>query len=352
MKNIFPLLLAFLALINFTSFGLEVIPKEYGTYKIKKEKHDKSISDPNETVISGRVKSKDYALYSFKIGFQQEGKEKINYRLVQTDSKGRFEIRFPSQKGVLYCSSSNNNEISVPLREYKAQHRTVIHFNSTEEMDALEKFRSRPRLGPGMKKPVVYLYSEEDLNVDLKLNLANDGKLSFTYPVYEKGWNNQVNKTGVVANGQTYPYLFWEGNQPGLTFIKHGNKIKANVVTKDNVVSFLEETLTKLGLNSKEMTDFITFWAPQMIQHEKVAVQFLLDEQYDKEIAHLEISPKPKNALRIYMIYKEVKSDESKYTPQNLTNFSFSRDGFTLVEWGGTELEVESFDVSQRKIKK
>jgi hypothetical protein len=342
MKKNVTILLLLLTNFALVSYGLEGRPDQFGTFKIKKEKFDKHISDQNETVISGRVKSKDYAASSFKIGFQQEGKEKINYRLVKTDNRGRFEMRFPAQKGVLYCSSSNNNEIAVPLREYKAQHRTVIHFKSTEEMDILEKMRDRPNYGPGMKKPVVYLYSDEDVNVDLKLNLANNGKLSFTYPAYNKGWNSVVNENGINVDGKTYPYLFWEGNQPGLSFLKIGNTIPANVIPKENVITFLEESLTRMGLNSKEMTDFITFWAPQMIQHEKVAVQFLLNEDYDENIAHLEVTPKPKNSLRIYMIYRKVDSVFEVYSKQELEKQEFKRDGLTLVEWGGTELEEEN----------
>jgi hypothetical protein len=230
--------------------------------------------------------------------------------------------------------------MSDPLRTNKAQHRLVIHFKSTEKMSALEEFRSRPNYGPGMKKPVVYLYSKEEVNVDLNLHLANNGKMSFTYPKYEDGWNVSVNKVGIVAYGKSFPYLFWEGHQPGLDFLKTKNSIQANIIEKDEVVSYLETTLSKIGLNATEMTDFITFWAPQMIQYNKLAVQFLFNESYDEHIAHLEMSPEPNNSLRIYMIYREVSSDEQMFQKQIIEPSNFKRDGLTIVEWGGTELTI------------
>ena len=78
-------------------------------------------------------------------------------------------------------------------------------------------------------------------------------------------------------------------------------KISGQLIKTDTLVDYLEASLTKMGLNQNEQTDFITFWAPQICLNEYVFIQFLIDEDYDEHIAGLDVSPIPDSRRRIFM---------------------------------------------------
>ncbi|MBQ5319000.1 MAG: hypothetical protein J6K17_07895 [Oscillospiraceae bacterium] len=58
-------------------------------------------------------------------------------------------------------------------------------------------------------------------------------------------------------------------------------------------------------------------------------------EQYEKN-AVLDIDPVPDSLLRIFMVYEECDPD-TEIAPQEFE--PFERNGFTVVEWGGSEIE-------------
>jgi len=120
--------------------------------------------------------------------------------------------------------------------------------------------------GSNVKKPVIYLYPKEDLTpitVDVSLRY---GKFSCVYPSMNNGrWKVIASPNGDIIDqndtSKKYPYLFWEG--------KRGNSWgfddkKAYCIAGKDCVVFLEDVLTRLGLNYKEKTDFITYWAPKL----------------------------------------------------------------------------------------
>ena len=186
--------------------------------------------------------------------------------------------------------------------------------------------------GPVVKKPVIYFYPEKEM--DLTIQLKPQGEISFSYPAYNKGWKAIVTPNGDIKIGEkTYPYLFWEGN---LNQKKTVSDFKSGfVIEKTQVVAFLEEKLAYMGLNQREMTDFITFWAPQMEQHEFNFVHFVCAEEYAAQIAELEMSVKPDSEIRINLFFAPVNAD-FKTPVQSLQQFK--RSGFTVVEWGGAVL--------------
>ena len=60
-------------------------------------------------------------------------------------------------------------------------------------------------------KPVIYLYPETETQVTVKMDYS--GKLTCTYPAYNNGWQVTAAPDGTLtdASGQTYNYLYWEG---------------------------------------------------------------------------------------------------------------------------------------------
>ena len=178
-------------------------------------------------------------------------------------------------------------------------------------------------------KPVIYLYPEEETDVSVKLIL--DGKLTCTYPTYNTGWNVTAAPDGTLtdAKGQTYNYLYWEGETNAQWDMTEGFCIKG-----EDTAAFLEDALEKLGLNRKEANEFIVYWLPLMEQNPYNIISFQTDIYTDA--AELQIDPAPDTLIRVFMAWKAADSFVELPT-QELT--APERSGFTVVEWGGTELE-------------
>jgi hypothetical protein len=178
-------------------------------------------------------------------------------------------------------------------------------------------------------KPVIYLYPERKMPVSVQLLL--DGKLTCTYPAYGEGWQITAQPDGTLtdAAGQTYNYLYWEGLANAQWDISKGFCVKG-----EDSATFLEQSLTKLGLNRREANEFIVYWLPLMEQNPYNIIQFQTERYTDA--AQLMIDPTPDTVIRVFMTFQAAQ----KYVeiePQELT--APERQGFTVVEWGGTEME-------------
>ena len=181
-----------------------------------------------------------------------------------------------------------------------------------------------------MKKPVIYLYPEFTQEVEVKLDYA--GELTCTYPEYKDGWHIVTHPNGMLVNkenGKEYSYLFWEGNAE----IEYDFS-KGYVIAGDDTADFLEKKLSELGLNRAEANEFIVYWLPRM-QDNKYNLITFQNEIYT-EAAKLEITPKPDSILRVFMVYKPLEEFMEIEEP---TIETFHRKGFTVVEWGGTEVK-------------
>jgi len=182
-------------------------------------------------------------------------------------------------------------------------------------------------------KPVIYLYPPTDLAITA--TVKPKGAFTFTYPVYENGWKGIAHPDGsITINQSTYPYLFWEAkNTISLASI---NLNEGFIVTQEQTIAFLEEQLTKMGLNDREKTDFITYWGPRMIGNERNFVQFLFNDACN-QFADLQIDPAPEQLFRVYMIWLPLTENPSIVpTPQVIQ--TVNREQFYAIEWGGSEL--------------
>lgn len=191
-----------------------------------------------------------------------------------------------------------------------------------------------------VKKPVIYCYSEKDLEFDL--GIRPRGKLSFSYPELTPGekWEMQL-RSGQLSDRKTglaYPYLFWESLQENVSYKKTGNGAYAgDIVSREQLLSYLERSLTAAGFNERERTDFITFWGPQMNKHPFCLVQFLHDDECG-QFADYEISPKPDHLNRFYMLFSGFETYPGFIKTEIQQMQSLVREGFYLVDWGGIEL--------------
>lgn len=246
-----------------------------------------------------------------------------------TDTSGAYNFLLDINDTSIFAFKSQFAEEVIWKHNFKDQHIVEIDFYLTEDYGMIE-----------VDKPVIYMYSDKPLNVNLQLDFKSD--LVFSYPEYKQGWNVQIDASGMVHEGKNYPYLFWEGETNNLPYITENDQYEGFLIKTDTAVVFLENCLTKLGFNNTESTDFITYWAPRMIQKEYAFIQFTIDDLYDERIAKLKISPKPDNIKRVFMLYS-LYDNEPVFDQANLSEQSLSglnRNGFTLLEWGGAEQQT------------
>ncbi len=182
---------------------------------------------------------------------------------------------------------------------------------------------------PAAKKPVIYLYPETEMEISVNLNF--DGDLTYTYPLYNDGWQVTARPDGTITdeNGKEYNYLFWEGESNVAYDIKEGFCVKG-----EDTEGFLEEALEQLGLNRREANEFIVYWLPQMQKNAYNLISFA-GEQYTDN-ASLDISPAPDTLIRVFMVWKAA-DEETELKAQELS--APARQGFTVVEWGGSEIQ-------------
>lgn len=178
-------------------------------------------------------------------------------------------------------------------------------------------------------KPVIYLYPPEETEVSVKLDY--DGELTCTYPAYEDGWTVTAAPDGTLtdAAGQTYNYLYWEGLREDDYDFSQGFCVKG-----EDTAAFLETALADLGLTRREANEFIVYWLPLMEENPYNLITFQSDRYTD--VAALTADPAPDTVIRVFMAWKSLEN-AVEIEPQTLT--APERTGFTLVEWGGTELK-------------
>ena len=86
-----------------------------------------------------------------------------------------------------------------------------------------------------------------------------------------------------------------------------------------------------MGLTPREYNEFIVYWLPQMQNNPYNIISFQTDVYTD--LALLKVDPQPDSVLRVFMAAK-ASSVYVEMEPQEWE--TFVREGFTVVEWGGT----------------
>ena len=181
-------------------------------------------------------------------------------------------------------------------------------------------------------KPMIYLYPQSKL--DLIVKLGHPSMLTSSYPKYLDGWNITAYPNGDLINkadnNKLYA-LYWEGQRSANNIdMTHGFVVKG----KDSA-KFLEEKLKILGLNYKEAEEFIVYWLPKLEANNYNYIYFATEEEIEQEMP-LEFSVQPDTIIRIRMLFKGL-NEYKEISEQPLTPAP-ERNGFTVIEWGGTEL--------------
>ena len=179
-------------------------------------------------------------------------------------------------------------------------------------------------------KPVIYLYPEETMDVSVVLEY--DGELTCTYPEYNDGWHVTAQPDGTLTDsesGKEYSYLFWEGISD-----TEYDMSKGYVVAGEDTAAFLQDVLARMGMTPREYNEFIVFWLPRMQDNPYNLITF--QQEVYTESADLYINPQPDSVLRVFMAYQVLEEPITVEAPELVP---FEREGFCVVEWGGTEVK-------------
>lgn len=181
-------------------------------------------------------------------------------------------------------------------------------------------------------KPIIYLYPTKEMAVNIKLGKPD--KITSSYPKYQDSWRVIAKPTGELIDTQTNHHLYglyWEG----INDVSNPNLKIGFVVEGSETISFLEEKLALLGLTEREANEFIIYWLPQL-EHNKYNYIYFESLATTNNNMPLEIEPEPDTLIRVNMLWKKL-DEKITVTEQLLT--TPQRQGFTVVEWGGTELK-------------
>ncbi len=235
-----------------------------------------------------------------------------------------------------YSVNGNNIKVSISYKstcggcaKENVYYLLKVNKNITSPDVNIEyKEMSKEDCNPNMAyKPLIYLYPTVDTKVNVKLGRSE--ALTSTYPKYKDSWNVLAKPDGELIDdkGRTFYGLYWEGyNTIDVTFED------GFVVGRDNLIPFLEEKLSILGLTEREANEFIIYWLPKLEENEYNLIRFESIDKINKNMP-LIINPKPDTVIRILMEYKKADKDTKVKTQALVTPV---RKGFTVVEWGGT----------------
>ncbi|MBR5418721.1 hypothetical protein IK110_00500 [Candidatus Saccharibacteria bacterium] len=189
------------------------------------------------------------------------------------------------------------------------------------------------RGAPYEDKPIIYLYPES--KTDLVVKLSTPENLTVSYPKYADGWNVTAYPNGDLVDkktGNKLYSLYWEGRkQSNIT-----DKTTGFVVKGTDSAKFLEEKLDILGLNYREKEEFIVYWIPKLEANAYNYIYFESAEEIEKDMP-LELSVQPDTVIRVRMVFEGL--TEKKDVKEQVLAPAPARKGFTVVEWGGINLD-------------
>ena len=123
-------------------------------------------------------------------------------------NKDKYELVFINEINCDGDCTLDMKIFEIPIDKFitdKDKYTVTIDHQYTDDCDYDE-------LDMTVKKPVLYLYPEEDMMVNVTFD--NKDKLLSTYPKYKNEWNVFAKKDGTLIdeNGRKYYALYWDEN--------------------------------------------------------------------------------------------------------------------------------------------
>lgn len=244
--------------------------------------------------------------------------------------RAMYDYGYMEQLDWQWCFNQESGvNCNKPL-SFEAYAKTLPVFFWRDPFGRLIMFISYSTIMPSAcaAKPVIYLYPEKTENISVSLDWKK--KLLTSIPEYGNGWNVTAEPDGTLTqNTKKYPYLFWED------IISYPKPTRGFVVKQENLRTFLDEKLSLLGLNEKEISDFTEYWIPNMKDKPYYRISFLGNREMQKS-APITITPTPESIQRIFMDFEGLDAPIS--IPEQVLT-PFVRTGFSVIEWGGKKQE-------------
>ncbi len=276
------------------------------------------------SVCSGMVKNYiNFDEYTIKFDEEKGIKQYVDNKEMMFSVNDKFLVVFAYSKDCFWISIYNGTKYDLDkdaiIEERIFGYNELLYWERIETM-------------PVDEKPIIYLYPIEETETSVKL--LNAERITCSYPKYEDEWNILAKPNGDLIDletGRNLYSLYYESEN-----IEKFNVSQEGFVVKgEDSAKFLEEKLAVLGLTEREAEEFIIYWLPKLESNKYNYIRFATDEEINNNMP-LEISPKPDTIIRVLMTFKGLENpievEEQKLdTPE--------RKGFTVVEWGGTEIK-------------
>ncbi|PIY68969.1 hypothetical protein COY90_03135, partial [Candidatus Roizmanbacteria bacterium CG_4_10_14_0_8_um_filter_39_9] len=271
-----------------------------------------------------------------------------------------YELAYQTktEQGEESFKSVNDNKSMPSLNEYISKNPLLFFKDAWGRWAVVGEFDLQ--LMGGCGKPVVYLYPEKPTAVHL--SFSSPVALNTNIPTYQNGWLVKASPEGTLTDLQpqytdcskidgtkfgseyavkacktnSYPYIYWTGKSVENSYpLVEGGWI----VEKKNLLSFMQNKLSEMGLTDKESQDMTSYWVPKM--GEKNAPYYQIGFLQTKDMnafIPMNINPQPDSVLRVFLDWKALSSKPTVVpVPQRLEKVS--RNGFTYVEWGGLHFQ-------------
>lgn len=232
-----------------------------------------------------------------------------------------------------FMASGTGYLIAIPTYMSVGTEVEYIQCYTSEEIDNLKRYgTSYDPYNQIAYKPVIYLYPTEETEVTVKL--LKEDMLTCTYPKYDNEWKVIAKPNGDLVDlktGRNLYSLYYESKNT----VRFKVQNDGFVIKGEDSAAFLEEKLAILGLTEREAEEFIIYWLPILEANKYNYIRFADIDEINENMP-LEISSNPDSVIRVIMTFKgldaPINVKEQQLTPAERT-------GFTVVEWGGTELK-------------
>jgi len=173
-------------------------------------------------------------------------------------------------------------------------------------------------------KPNIYIYPQENIQLEVNIDFPMGGKVIASIPEYKTGWKVSVDAKGLID--YKYTFLFYESTQPNVWQTKSGW-----VVKQSDLKGFFEENMALYGFAGQEIIDFTDYWIPRLKDHESYSIcpQILPEVN---QVVQLRFSKKPEHILRLYYVIKAHDLSKNELVKPEIPKFE--RKGYFVTEWG------------------
>jgi len=172
------------------------------------------------------------------------------------------------------------------------------------------------------RAPNLYLYAPEPTAVHVGLGFPAGGEVLVSDPPYVAGgWSVTAYPDGLIDGH--LGYLFYEARVPGGFQTAEGW-----VLPGDDLAAAFRARLEALGLQGREVDDFVDHWTPRLAGAAAVEVY----PQDAEPRVTLDLTPRPDALRRIWLLVRPVSRARTLPEPAPLP--PLQRAGLVAVEWG------------------